>query len=145
MIELPVPEGEQDAERLLKELPNRPAVFLLWPREGNPYLARTNVLLAAGRAAAPQAGSAVTLVESAGNRGANRIRAHWFTAGRAIRFVGAGAPPLPGELSGNRSNSAALLRKADSFERVPADTGDVETRARAGRLCRPVPESLHGR
>ena len=44
MIELPVPEGEQDAERLLKELPNRPAVFLLWPREGNPYLARTNVL-----------------------------------------------------------------------------------------------------
>ena len=44
MIELPIPESEQDAERFLEELPNRPAVFLLWPREGNPYLARTNVL-----------------------------------------------------------------------------------------------------
>ncbi len=44
MIELPIPESEQEAERFLEELPNRPAVFLLWPREGNPYLARTNVL-----------------------------------------------------------------------------------------------------
>jgi excinuclease ABC subunit C len=44
MIELPIPDSEQEAERFLEELPNRPAVFLLWPREGNPYLARTNVL-----------------------------------------------------------------------------------------------------
>ena len=28
----------------LEAIPNRPAVFLLWPREGKPYLARTNVL-----------------------------------------------------------------------------------------------------
>jgi excinuclease ABC subunit C len=28
----------------LEQTPNRPAVFLLWPREGEPYLARTNVL-----------------------------------------------------------------------------------------------------
>jgi excinuclease ABC subunit C len=29
---------------LLETSPNRPAVFMLWPREGEPYLARTNVL-----------------------------------------------------------------------------------------------------
>jgi excinuclease UvrABC nuclease subunit len=28
----------------LEQTPNRPAVFLLWPKEGEPYLARTNVL-----------------------------------------------------------------------------------------------------
>jgi hypothetical protein len=28
----------------LEAIPNRPAVFLLWPRTGKPYLARTNVL-----------------------------------------------------------------------------------------------------
>jgi excinuclease UvrABC nuclease subunit len=28
----------------LESIPNGPAVFLLWPREGKPYLARTNVL-----------------------------------------------------------------------------------------------------
>src|SRR4051812_7754228 len=31
-------------ERVVGEIPNRPAVFLLWAREGKPYLARTNVL-----------------------------------------------------------------------------------------------------
>ncbi len=44
MIELAIPESEPEVERFLEELPNRPAVFLLWPREGDPYLARTNVL-----------------------------------------------------------------------------------------------------
>jgi excinuclease ABC subunit C len=32
------------AEPDFEAIPNRPAVFLLWPREGKPYLARTNVL-----------------------------------------------------------------------------------------------------
>jgi excinuclease ABC subunit C len=32
------------SDELLESAPNRPAVFMLWPREGEPYLARTNVL-----------------------------------------------------------------------------------------------------
>lgn len=44
MIELAIPAAEEETERFLAQLPNRAAVFLLWPREGNPYLARTNVL-----------------------------------------------------------------------------------------------------
>jgi excinuclease ABC subunit C len=32
------------SDALLDGVPNRPAVFMLWPREGEPYLARTNVL-----------------------------------------------------------------------------------------------------
>jgi excinuclease ABC subunit C len=44
MIELAIPEDPAEFDRILEELPNRQAVFLLWPRAGKPYLARTNVL-----------------------------------------------------------------------------------------------------
>jgi len=44
MVELAIPEDPTELDRVLEELPNRQAVFLLWPREGKPYLARTNVL-----------------------------------------------------------------------------------------------------
>ncbi len=44
MIELLIPEDPVEFDRALEELPNRQAVFLLWPREGKAYLARTNVL-----------------------------------------------------------------------------------------------------
>ncbi len=32
------------ADGTLEALPNTPAVFVLWPREGHPYLAKTAVL-----------------------------------------------------------------------------------------------------
>jgi excinuclease ABC subunit C len=41
---LPIPENDEELDRFIEDLPNRPAVFLLWAREGTPYLARTNVL-----------------------------------------------------------------------------------------------------
>ena len=49
MTELRLPSSAQEnaaseIERVIGEIPNRPAVFLLWAREGTPYLARTNVL-----------------------------------------------------------------------------------------------------
>jgi len=44
MVELAIPEDPVEFDRALEALPNRQAVFLLWPREGKPYLARTNVL-----------------------------------------------------------------------------------------------------
>jgi excinuclease ABC subunit C len=44
MVELAIPEDPVEFDRALQELPNRQAVFLLWAREGKPYLARTNVL-----------------------------------------------------------------------------------------------------
>ncbi len=34
----------RDFDSAIEHIPNKPAVFLLWPREGKPYLARTNVL-----------------------------------------------------------------------------------------------------
>ncbi|MGE5570373.1 MAG: hypothetical protein ACM3S5_15155 [Rhodospirillales bacterium] len=37
-------EAAEDLDRLLENVPNRPAVFQIWPREGQPYLARTSVL-----------------------------------------------------------------------------------------------------
>jgi excinuclease ABC subunit C len=36
--------GPALSEELLESAPNRPAVFILWLREGEPYIARTNVL-----------------------------------------------------------------------------------------------------
>jgi excinuclease UvrABC nuclease subunit len=44
MVEIAIPEDPVEFDRLLEALPNRQAVFLLWPRQGKPYLARTNVL-----------------------------------------------------------------------------------------------------
>ena len=44
LVELEIPEDSAVFDEALAAIPNRPAVFLLWPREGTPYLARTNVL-----------------------------------------------------------------------------------------------------
>lgn len=44
MTEIAIPEDAVQMGSVLEALPNRPAVFLLWPREGKPLLARTNVL-----------------------------------------------------------------------------------------------------
>jgi excinuclease ABC subunit C len=43
-VELEIPANKAEFDRSLEALPNCPAVFLLWPGEGKPYLARTNVL-----------------------------------------------------------------------------------------------------
>lgn len=44
MIELQIPEDQRELDASFEAIPNRPAVFLLWAREGEPFLARTNVL-----------------------------------------------------------------------------------------------------
>jgi len=44
MLDFEFPQDPTEASRFLEELPNKPAVYLLWPREGRPMLARTNVL-----------------------------------------------------------------------------------------------------
>jgi excinuclease ABC subunit C len=44
LVELEIPASEAEFDRALEAIPNRPAVFLLWPSEGKPYMARTNVL-----------------------------------------------------------------------------------------------------
>ena len=44
MVETVLPTDPAELAQLLESIPNGPAVFLLRPREGRPYLARTNVL-----------------------------------------------------------------------------------------------------
>ncbi len=41
---LPVADALPLLDAALEQVPNRPAVFLLWPKEGDPYLGRTTVL-----------------------------------------------------------------------------------------------------
>jgi hypothetical protein len=44
MVRIEFPQEAAEANRVLEELPNTQAVYLLWPRAGKPLLARTNVL-----------------------------------------------------------------------------------------------------
>jgi len=44
MVELALPTDRSAAGPFLESIPNVPAVFLLWPRSGEPHLGRTNVL-----------------------------------------------------------------------------------------------------
>ena len=44
MPEIAVADSLPALDAALEELPNRPAVFLLWPKQGEPYLAKTTVL-----------------------------------------------------------------------------------------------------
>lgn len=44
MIQLEVAEDLSGLDEALAQIPNDPAVFLLWPREGDPYLTKTGLL-----------------------------------------------------------------------------------------------------
>jgi excinuclease UvrABC nuclease subunit len=44
MVELALPTDRSAVASFLESIPNVPAVFLLWPRSGEPHLGRTNVL-----------------------------------------------------------------------------------------------------
>jgi excinuclease UvrABC nuclease subunit len=44
MTVIEVPKDQGGLDDLLAQIPNRPAVFLLWPAEGSPYLSRTTYL-----------------------------------------------------------------------------------------------------
>lgn len=44
MVELAIPQDSSQLDQTLESLPNRAAVFLLWPRTGRPEIGRTNVL-----------------------------------------------------------------------------------------------------
>jgi excinuclease ABC subunit C len=44
MTAIEVPEDLAGLDEAIAQVPNNPAVFLLWPREGDPYLAKTTLL-----------------------------------------------------------------------------------------------------
>jgi excinuclease ABC subunit C len=44
MPEIPVADDLVAVDAAIAGIPNQPAVFLLWPKQGHPYLAKTNVL-----------------------------------------------------------------------------------------------------
>lgn len=44
MPEIAVADALPLLDKTLEEVPNRPAVFLLWPKQGDPYLGKTTVL-----------------------------------------------------------------------------------------------------
>jgi len=44
LTSIDLPSGPAELDALIASLPDRPAIFLLWPEKGKPFLARTNIL-----------------------------------------------------------------------------------------------------
>ncbi len=119
----------------LEAIPNRPAVFLLWPREGKPYLARTNVLhrrltrlLGSLRGAAERIEYQFT---------GSKLEAQFLVLDLARAHLGAAYRQAI------RLRAAALC-EARSFKPVPAHAGNGEHRPRSRRLFRSFSQSRFG-
>ena len=111
MVELAIPEDPVELDRVLEELPNRQAVFLLWPREGKPYLARTNVLRKRLKR---------LLGNLRGTSRTDRISVHRVATRSAVSGAGVGAEIPRGGLSQRHPAASAALREAHSFQSVSA-------------------------
>ena len=90
MVETALPTESGELDQLLESIPRGPAVFLLWPREGQPYLARTNVLrkrlvrLLGAKEGAPSSGAVPGL-----NLRGTAARLEYYLAGSKLesRFI----------------------------------------------------------
>jgi excinuclease ABC subunit C len=80
MVEVAIPDVES--------LPNRPAVFLLWPREGKPEIGRTNVLRKRVKRALAGLGGVIERVEY--QLTGSRLTAHFLLLDLARSHLGAG-------------------------------------------------------
>ena len=88
MVELAIPEDPAEFDRVLEALPNRPAVFLLWPRAGKPYLARTNVLRKRLKRLLGESRRRRSNVSSISSRG-SRLEAQFLVLELARKHLGA--------------------------------------------------------
>ena len=121
-----------------------PAVFLLWPREGAPYLSKTDSAAAAPVAAAEGAREAFAAAQSARNRAAHRVsiyRLGFRIGGAALRT---GAPPFSRTYLDAHQAAHAALREDRARERVSAQPDHHPPHARRA-LFRAVPFARFGR
>jgi excinuclease UvrABC nuclease subunit len=88
MVELAIPQDSTDLDQLLESLPNRPAVFLLWPRTGMPELGRTNVLRKRIKRALGSLGGVIERVEYQFT--GSRLAAQFLLLELARKHLGAG-------------------------------------------------------
>ncbi len=88
MTELAIPDDPFEFERILADIPDTPAVFLLFPRSGKPELARTNVLRRRLRRALAGLNGTVDRVsfELAGSR----LESHFVMWELARQYLGKG-------------------------------------------------------
>ncbi len=82
MVELAIPQDS------IESLPNRPAVFLLWPRTGTPELGRTNVLRKRVKRALASLGDVIGRVEY--ELTGSRLAAQFLQLELARKYLGAG-------------------------------------------------------
>ncbi len=88
MIEITLPEDPIALEEVLEAMPDKQAVYLLWPREGKPELARTNVLRRRLRRALPELKGTITRVEY--QRTGSRLESQFLMLALAKTHMGAG-------------------------------------------------------
>jgi excinuclease ABC subunit C len=88
MTELEIPDDPDEVNRLLEEIPDSPAVFLLFPQSGKPHLARTNVLRRRLRRAL--SGMKGTITRVAFRLTGSRLEAQFLVWELARQYLGAG-------------------------------------------------------
>lgn len=88
MITFHIPDDPAELAAALETLPDKQAVYLLWPRTGNPVLARTNVLRRRLRRVIPELHG--TILRADYQRAGSRLEAHFIQLAVARANLGTG-------------------------------------------------------
>jgi excinuclease ABC subunit C len=147
MIELALPEDPAALNEALESIPNAPAVLVMWPREGKPWIARTNVLrrrlkrlLGAREGASRSLSLRGTATRVEYRLTGSRLEAHFFVWELARRHLGADYRreirlTLPAYVKLVLSNRFPRTQTTASIGRAPAVYfGPFRNRATAARF-----------
>jgi len=147
MVEFALPEEPAALDEALESIPNAPAVLVIWPREGKPWIARTNVLRRRlRRLLGPREGTSRSLsLRGTATRveyrlTGSRLEAHFLVWELARRHLGAGYRReirlrLPSYVKLVLSNRFPRTQTTTTIGRAPAIYfGPFRNRATAARF-----------
>ena len=147
MVEFALPEEPAALDEALESIPNAPAVLVIWPREGKPWIARTNVLrrrlkrlLGAREGTSRSVSLRGTATRVEYRLTGSRLEAHFLVWELARRHLGAGYRReirlrLPSYVKLVLSNRFPRTQTTTTIGRAPAIYfGPFRNRATAARF-----------
>ena len=99
MTAIEVPEDLSGLDEAIAQAPNNPAVFLLWPRQGEPYLGKTTLLRRRLLRLLKERAAPSRLLNLRHTVGRIEYQLTGSAFESSIMHVRAGAPTFPGNLS----------------------------------------------